>query len=400
VGGEGGGWDRDLRYKESFVDLAGRGVAADFCRAVYKKGKPESLRMACAIGGRDGMDTIEYSTRSVAEGFRFSRDDYWRVGANNRMDYCRILQDPDTQERYVSCAVAGLDNFKRAEERDTAPPPAIKVLLDAYDGALIWWRWFDDDLDYAEGAVFERHGNPEFPTLLNATVSRGLQFNRDPTKPTRDYLRWGEAKTLAIEDKIPPRQIHAVSFWIWWDAVEFGATVFEASNGKKDRVRLFAEGGGVKLEPASVTDGTFSESTFETSPATRLAIGEVIERRSPKPKKSDSATYVFEIWDDKHRIMRLDGGAGSIVTERWQHVTITTADESSWWPTWSMYVDGKLVGEKKDGRMPTAIELTQNFIGRGLRGCIQDFRMYRIPMPLDKIEASIAYGQPRLHPNP
>ena len=87
------GYQRDLRYTESFVDLQGLGVASDFCRAVSKKSDPESLRISCAIGRRDGMNTMEYNSKTKREGFRFSRDDYWQTSgtSNGRMNYCRIL---------------------------------------------------------------------------------------------------------------------------------------------------------------------------------------------------------------------------------------------------------------------------------------------------------------------
>ena len=48
------GYKRDLRYTETFVDIQGLGVATDFCRAVSKVADPESLRISCAVGRRDG----------------------------------------------------------------------------------------------------------------------------------------------------------------------------------------------------------------------------------------------------------------------------------------------------------------------------------------------------------
>jgi hypothetical protein len=68
-------YERDLRYSESFADVQGFGVAADFCRAVQLRNDPDSLRMACALGRRDGFDTMEYRSRSRGEGFQWSRDD-------------------------------------------------------------------------------------------------------------------------------------------------------------------------------------------------------------------------------------------------------------------------------------------------------------------------------------
>jgi hypothetical protein len=413
---EEGSWARDLRYSEAFVDIAGRGVAVDFCRAIQRKGDPGSLHMACALGTRDGMDTMEYKSRTVAEGFRFSRDDYWRVGKHGRMDYCRILRDADTGEWYASAVIAGPDGFRRLEERDTEPPAAIQSLLDAYDGALVWWRWHDDEEDYAGNAVYERHGAPKAPTMLRPEKTRGLELNRwpaaaqatlQPAPAPRDYLRWGESGRLTLEDKIAPRQIRAIAFWVFWDAVEKGATIVECSNGgKRDALRLFVEGGGPDLPAAPAV----TEAAMEVRPAHRLAIGQLTEPGQLRPPQvspipipmpiEKSGAYVFEIWDEEARLMRIESGAGSVVAGQWQHVVVTTADATTWWPTWRMYVDGALVAEKRDGRMSPAMELTQNYVGRGLRGCLQDFRVYSGPMSAAKIESAIAWGRPLLHPTP
>jgi len=50
---ESGGYIRDLRYKEAFVDIQGIGTATDFCRAVRRTNTPDSLRISCALGHRD-----------------------------------------------------------------------------------------------------------------------------------------------------------------------------------------------------------------------------------------------------------------------------------------------------------------------------------------------------------
>jgi len=413
---EEGRWERDLRYSEAFVDIAGRGVAADFCRAVQRKGDPGSLQLVCALGTRDGMDTMEYKGRTAAEGFRWSRDDYWRMGKHGRMDYCRILRDADTGEWFSSCAIAGPQGFQKLEERDVSPPAAIQSLLEAYEGILVWWRWHDDDEDYAGNCVAERHGSPEIPTILRPEKTRGLQLNRwpaaaqaalEPKPPLRDYLRWGERGALALHDKVDPRQVRAISFWIYWDAVERGAAIVEAGEAmSKNRIRLFVEGGGPDLP--SPTRPT--QVAPEVRPAHRLAIGQLTEAGQMRPPQANpvrvpapmerSGAYVFEIWDEDQRLMRIDSGAGAVVAGKWQHVTVTTVEAAQHWPTWRLFVNGGLVAEKRDGRLCPALELTQNYIGRGVRGCLQDFRMYREPLTESKIAAAIAWGAPLLHPTP
>lgn len=419
---EESGYERDLRYSETFADVQGLGAATDFCRAVQRRGDPDSLRMACALGRRDGFDTMEYRSRSRGEGFRWSRDDYWRKGLgcdgepNGRMDYCRIVKDEMTGEWYSSCAVAGRDGFAVTEERDTSPPPHIRQLLEAYEGAVTWYRFFDDTTDYAENTTLEFHGRPELPTLLKADVSRGLQFNRllgtEKPAPPRDYVRWGEPGTLALDQAVQPRKIHAVSFWVWLDTLEGRPRVWESSNdgGKRDRVWIGVEGGDRDLPAANETVPTvLTPPAQELRPAAALAVGTPVEPLSPQaalpahakraaPSRT-SGTWVFEIWDEEQRIMRL---AGEHVARagQWQHVVLTTTDKAAWWPTWQMWVDGQVVATQMEGRTIPALMLAENYMGRGLRGCIQDFRVYNEPMTAEKIGAAARFMKNRLHSSP
>lgn len=418
---EEGGWSRDVRYKEQFVDIQGLGVSADFCRAVSKKGNPGTLQIACALGRRDGMDTMEYRSHTVKEGLRMSRDDYWKAnGDGNRMDYCRILKDEDTGHWYSSCLEGGRTGFKKQEARDTNPPYAIKELLDAYHGIMTWWRWSDDKEDYAQNAGFEVHGTPVFPELLNPTVSRGLQLNRWPlaaqeageqanhTEP-RDYLRWGESKTLKLEQTIQPRQMRAIAFWVYWDSFEKGATVFEASNGrKKDRIWLGIQG---PSRDGPTPTQRVATPAAEIPPATLQAIGQMTEparplqhlhpnQRLPVNQHSKTATYVFEIWDEEQRIMRLESPMGAAKVGVWQHIVVTTTNDTAWWPEWQLWIDGTLVASRTDGRLSPALELSQNFIGRGVRGCLQDFRIYKTHLSPAKVKAAMSFSKEKLHPLP
>jgi hypothetical protein len=405
---EEAGWSRDLRYAETFADVQGRGYATDFCRAVHRKEDPGSLMMACALGSRDGMNTMEYHGKSLREGFRFSRDDYWRTNKSHgsRMDYCRILKDTDTGEWYASCAIAGRDGFKALEERDTNPPPAIAQLLEAYDGILTWFRWHDDGEDYARAADVQLYGRPTVPAALKPVVSRGLELNRWPVgdqqagkapEALRDYLRWGEQGTLELSQTIQPRQIRAVSCWVWWDAFEKGARIIEASeDGRAGRMWLGVEGGGMDIPSPRV-----ATPASEVRPDQLLAVGQLTEPMGPAPAPDrKSATYVFEIWDAEHRIMRLAAPMGSARTGTWQHVAVTTTDATAWWPTWQLWIDGALVATRTDGRLSPALTLRQNYIGRGVRGCLQDLRVYSKPLPADKLQAAINWGRTKLHPNP
>ena len=95
---EDGGWVRDLRYKEEYVDVQRVGFKNDLCRVVMRRGDPGSMIMACALAGGDGTPSRGYKTRSKAEGFKFSRDDYFReVNGDLRDDYCRIVKTAMSQ---------------------------------------------------------------------------------------------------------------------------------------------------------------------------------------------------------------------------------------------------------------------------------------------------------------
>jgi len=408
---ETAGYERDLRYSEAFVDVQGLGVATDFCRVVRRNGHPDTLRVSCALGRRDGMDTMEYNSQTAAEGFRFSRDDYWRQG--RRADYCRILKDEVSGEWFAGCAIAGPHGFKPGEINDAEPPPAIQKLLIAYEGIMVWFRWQDDREDYARNAAFTTHGTPVLPTLLNPVVTRGLQLNRwslaaqeanQPPPPIRDYITWGEPGTFELYQGIQPRQIRAIACWVWWDAFEKFATIMESKNpnpavGKMDRIALGVEGGGYDLPPAV----PLTRQAEEVRPDVLQAIGQLTEPAyglRPVSKPANGAMYYFEIWDQEQRIMRLNGPMGSARTNEWQHVAVTVTDSADWWPTWQLWINGALVGEKTDGRLSPAIELNENYIGSRMRGCIQDFRMYSTPLYPSKLKDAIEWSKPKLHPMP
>jgi hypothetical protein len=408
------GYERDLRYTETFTDLQGLGVATDFCRAVQHVGDPGSLQIACAIGRREGMDTLEYRSRTRREGFRFSRDDYWRLSPiSGRMDYCRIVRDPDTGEFYPSCAIAGLDGFKKVEERDMDPPAHIRALLRAYEGARTWYRWIDDGEDITESTSTAPIGEPKIPDTLKPTVTRGAQFNRWPIAaqqagepappPKRDALRWGPT----LEDA---RAIRAVSFWVWWDAFparQSAVWISTNEGGRKDKVWIGVEG-GAPLLPAAPTPPRLTEAAKEVRPELVQAIGPQTEplrlTAPPPPSASQTATgfWVFEIWDGEQRLMRLEAPAASARTGQWQHVVITTAatGENDWWPTWQMWLNGRMVADRKEGRQIPAETLTENILGRGLRGCLVDFRVYDRALSPSDVTATMAWAQERLHPEP
>jgi hypothetical protein len=86
--------------------------------------------------------------------------------------------------------------------------------------------------------------------------------------------------------------------------------------------------------------------------------------------------------------------------DAWQHLVITTTDSTSWWPTWSIWINGTLITTKVDGRSIPALMLANNVIGKKMRGCIQDFRVYTRPLSPDQVQETMAFSKPFLHQLP
>ena len=398
------GWIRDLRYAESYTNVQGLDIAGDFCRAVHKNGKPETLHIACALANRDGMDTMEYHSRTVGEGFRMSRDDYWKAASGSHStDYCRVLQDHDTGEWFAGCAVASKAGIGPREIRDTSPPEFIKKLLDAYKDVVTWYRWQDDAEDYSKKSVLEVRGNPVFPELVKPIKTRGLQLNRWPqasqeageaAPPLLDSLGWGEPQTLTLDQDIKPNQIRAICFWVWFDTLTDNPRVLECSNGAEDLVWIGAESGGLPIKPAPLA----VQQAAEVRPEDYRVMNPESPPAISDESRAVSGTFVFEIWDKQQRLMRLKSPTAT--AGQWHHVAVTTTDSTTWWPTWSMWINGSRVAEKVEGRSIPAIALANNVIGKNMRGCLQDFRVYRAPMTETKIRNAMEWSKPLLHPMP
>jgi hypothetical protein len=409
------GYTRDARYAAQLADVQGAGVAGDFCRAVSKKEDPDSLRIACALALREGMDTLEFHSRSKKEGFRFSRDDYWRSG--KRMDYCRILRDQETGGWGSFCALTTRSGIGPKEELDTAPPPYIQRLLTAYEGILAWYRWQEDGLDTTGATSLSLVGKPELPTMIKPVKTRGLQLNRYPAAaaeagekapPLRDLVRFGEKGTLHLDQDVKPGTIRAISFWIFWDQFEKDAAVLHCSTqDDKNRVWIGVDGSGPSPSPigprliAAAQELTSEElqslgsPRVEEVPLYTDSIGHSVKHELQREK---TASWVFEIWDERQRIMRIKAPFGAVVG-KWQHVAITTTEAGTGWPTWQIWLDG-VVAVTEEGRMIPALFLTNNRIGENVRGCLQDFRIYREPMGEDKIKEAMAWSGRLLHPTP
>ena len=190
---------RDLRYKEQYVDVQKIGAKSDLCRVLSIDQDPGSMIMACALAGTDGTPSTSYRTKSKAEGFKFSRDDYFRdVNRDGRDDYCRILKvSPAPKDRWEPvCAIASVQGFLKKEQTDSEPPENIVDLLWFYEGIMIWYRFKDDLLDYSGNTHLKSTAKMKIDEDPTRIVTEGVQLNKiynlEKPPPADQFIRIGE----------------------------------------------------------------------------------------------------------------------------------------------------------------------------------------------------------------
>ena len=442
---EGDGWIRSPQYFEGYVDIQRLGYKGDFCRVIEKEDMPESRIVACALAGQEGLDAMTYRSESVRAGMRFSRDDYFRdVDGDGRDDYVRILKvatsPNDAWE--ARALVAGITRFKQSSEiTDNSPPPDIKDLLWFYEGIMVWYRMFDDMLDYAENTQIRVAGEAKVDETPRATITKGLALNRTPsadpdTKPATDqYIKLGENSRLEFDSVVQLRQLRAISVWAYFEEFTNNARIFDFGNGAgKDNILLGIEGRGnattafgvlgarptdqnavcsAKAAP-EVSPQMYLSSTDANVDAWKCAGPEPVDSTYPTDDKDidvePKANLLFEIWDTQQRKMRIRV-LDAIPLKKWVHIALTTTDGSSFRPTWQVYIDGAKVFEEPDGHMALTSYVTQNYIGRSnwegetsqyqnsderFRGSLFDFRLYRQPMSASKVTRTVQWGKKKL----
>lgn len=448
---ESEGWVRNPRYFEGYVDLQQLGYKGDFCRVVEKEDVPESRIMACALAGQEGLDPYIYRTDSARAGMIFSRDDYFRdVNGDGRDDYGRIVKvEKAPNDRWIARVVpAGISRFKAgpgSELQDNSPPPHIKDLLWFYEGAMVWYRWIDDMLDYAENTQIAIAGEAKVDEEPGKKPIKGLEFNKIPSAdasvppPNDQYLKIGENARLEFDSIVQLRQLRAISVWAYFEEFTNNARIFDFGNGAgKDNVFLGIEGRGNSTQSTFGTLGPRptdqnlvcrAKPAPEMSPQAYLARTDanVDEWECPGPEPMEStypedekeadtleptANLLFEVWDTQQRKMRIKV-LDVIPLKKWVHIALTTTDNKSFRPTWHVYINGKKVYEEPDGHMPLASYVTQNYIGRSnwegvssqyadaderFRGALFDFRLYRTPMSSTKILRTVEWGLSKLKP--
>ncbi len=448
---EDGGWVRDLRYKEQYVDVQKIGLKADLCRVVMRRDDPGSMIMACALAGTDGTPSRNYKTKSKSEGFKFSRDDYFRdVNAEGRDDYCRIVKtNAPPQDQWASkCVLAGIDSFKPQEVKDNDPPKEIIDLLWFFEGIMLWYRFRDDIIDYAGNSNVALSGDMSIDQDPTKTLTEGLQINHvpqmllDSPPPAEQFMRLGETKELEFESDVELRNLRAFSFWVHFDIFTNNARIFDFGNGAgHDNVFFGIEGSGNDTSPGKKKNTLTAQPLDDDAVCNRSAPREIApaqymkmtaanvelyECPGPEPidpaviKKEEEeeerpvkrANLLFEIWDKEQRKMRMRI-VDAVQEQKWHHIAVTTVD-SAFRPTWHVYIDGLRVFSKEEGHLPQTNYTTKNYIGRSnwegaagqgeykderFRGSLFDFRMYRIPMSEAKIQKTIEWGMVQIGVN-
>lgn len=435
---EGDGWIRNTRYFEGYVDLQRLGYKGDFCRVIEKSDDPDSRILVCALAGQEGLDSMTYRSESQRAGMRFSRDDYFRdVNGDGRDDYGRILKvSPAPNDRWEARVVpAGLTRFKQGIEiPDNSPPQHIADLLWFYEGAMMWFRWIDDMLDYAENAQIRIAGDARVDETSHAIV-KGLELNKIGNE---QYLKIGENPRLEFDSKIQLRNLRAISVWVYFEEFTNNARIFDFGNGAgKDNVLFGIEGRGnssgafgkLFAQPPPGAAVCQARAPREVSPQEylRTSDADVDTWSCPGPEPVDSiypedeintdttdpkANLLFEIWDTQQRKMQIRV-LNCIPRKRWVHLCATTTDSENFRPTWHIYVDGVKVYEEQDGHMPLQSYTTNNYIGRSnwegvssqyqdaderFRGALFDFRLYRTPMSASKIKRTVEWGRSYISP--
>jgi hypothetical protein len=307
---------------------------------------------------------------------------------------------------------------------------------------MVWYRWFDDMLDYAENATTKIAGGASVDETPRRTVTKGLGFNRLPavlegTPPSAEqYLKIGENPRLEFDTRVELRQLRAVSVWVYFDEFSNNARIFDFGNGAgRDNILLGIEGRGnvraafgfLRSRPNASNAVCAARAAPETTPQIYMATSDanVDFWSCPGPEPVDStypedeldgedveptANLLFEIWDSQQRKMRIRV-LDVIPLKKWVHIALTTTDGTSIRPTWHVYVNGSRVHEEIDGHLGQKSYTASNYIGRSnwegvssqyedaderFRGAMFDFRMYRAPMSAAKITRTVTWGREKL----
>ena len=438
---EESGFVTDKRYFHGFEDIQRLGMARDFCRMVWPKGRPEDESFfACALAGTYGLSSTSYTTRTVRDGFLRSRDNYMRdVYNEGRPAYCSIIKTaPDVFQ--ARCYRAGDKKFYDVDHQDTNPPDNMQQLLGFYEGIMMWYRFYDDLRDYGYNSYLTAGGKMKIDETPDQPTTRGFEFNG-----TDQFVRLGENPDMRFGDKTPLRFMRAFSVWVYFDEFTNNAHIFDFGNGPgQDNVFLGIIGRG-SMGPA---DNTLRDSlicnndateTIPDAPSGAQKVGEVTPqelmvtsdancndfdckgpavsgRRMAKlqPRAAAvgqaTATLLYEVWDGKQRILQVKL-PNAVTAQRWTHIAITARNLDAFQPALQFWINGKLFYTKEDGTLPRRNYTTNNYLGKSnwaavtsqyenndqlFKGRMFDFRVYKMPMTAAKIEETYEWGRSKL----
>jgi hypothetical protein len=311
---------------------------------------------------------------------------------------------------------------------------------------MIWYRFKDDLLDYAQNTRLGLLGNIKIDQNPLPKTTEGLKINSASLSvPAEQFIRIGENDELEFDQKVELNNLRAFMFWVKFDVFTNNAHIFDFGNGAgHNNVYFGIEGTGNDPNIAKQRDVNqvvnasnvvcqstapreldprifmkYTEANVEIydcpgpEPIARATepnepydpnsyIGQTQE--TPKPK---TANLLFEIWDAQQRKMRIK--CVDAIKERTLHHIAVTVTDLSFRPSWKVYVDNKLIYTEIEGHLPQTNYTTKNYIGRSnwentserysderFRGTLFDFRMYKTPISEEKISKSIMWGKKQL----
>lgn len=432
------GYIRDDRYFNGYSDVQRLGQKQDYCRMLFKEADPKDMFFACALGGTEGLSSIQYKTPSTRDGFEICRDDYMQTLEDNRDAYCRILKINDSTFE-VRCNEADTRAFRTKTTLDYNPPPNIQLLLLFYDGVIFWLRLRDDMVDYAKNVFVYKAGDmriEEFPPLPRDVGTRTLHFNG-----IDQFLRLGDNKQFEFGNKIELRYMRAIGFWVYFEEFTNNAHIFDFGNGAgRDNVWCGILGrGNAPIQTDAIRNlvcGT-SESTLPLPPSGAQPVqtttpqqlmltssanvdeftcpkpeiyGRIMPPVQPKaepPHEAKTADLIYEIWDHQQRKFRIQV-KNAIPLRKWVHIVITARNADAFRPDINIYRNGELIHTEPEGWLPQENYTTHNYIGKSnwanvtsqyenaddlFKGKMFDIRGYRTPISEKKAKAMYDWGK-------
>jgi hypothetical protein len=423
------GYIRDIRYFAGYTDVQRLGRDHDFCRMVQSSTDEKDKFFACALGGTEGLTTVKYRTPSTKDGFEISRDDYMNDLGEGRAAYCRILKTGEDQFEAI-CNPAKDSSFASETVIDPNPPDNIKTMLQFYEGIVFWLRMKDDILDYSKNITVAKGGRIKIDEIPKP-ITEGLTFNGED-----QFLRIGDTPNLEFGDVVQLRYLRAVSFWVYFDEFTNNAKIYDFGNGPgMDNVVVGIVGRG-SMPTQQTYKSCIDESqktipnapsgqqpVHEQSPQTAMLtssanvdlyicpspelFGEIVAPLQVNSTKSADADLLYEIWDNKQRILHVQV-KNVFSLKKWTHITITTTNNTSFTSGLSIYKNGKIVHSEENAPLPQTNYTKRNYIGKSnwssvtsndanadelFKGKLFDFRGYRTMMTEKKIKDTILWGK-------